>query len=71
MKDLVIWLRGTDSAIAMIALVLLYAAVGFVWILSIAVAIIHRNLALALLVLFGVPVGLLYLAYWYDCVVKK
>jgi hypothetical protein len=71
MKDFFIWLRETDSIIARIALVLFCTAAGLVWIFSIANAAAYGNPTLALLVLVGGPVALLYFAYWRDHMVKK
>jgi hypothetical protein len=71
MKQLVIWIRDTDNALVMVALGLLCGATAVVWgVLIIAAALDHR-VFLTLLLLFGLPLGLLYLAYWYDHVVKK
>jgi hypothetical protein len=71
MKQLVMWVQDTDNVLVPIALVLLGAVTFVVWVVLMVVAAFDNRVFLTLLLLFGLPLGLLYLAYWYDHTVKK
>ncbi len=71
MRNLLRWFRETDNELAMIAGVLLGVVSFVVWGVLVAVAALNRNVPMTLLLLFGGPMGLLYLAYWYDNMDKK
>jgi hypothetical protein len=71
MKQLVMWVQGTNNGLVPFALALLATSLFIVWGVLIVIAALDQRVFLTLLLLFGLPLGLLYLAYWYDHTVKK